>query len=218
MISAENLHIRSGTFSLANICFEIPTGSYCVLMGRTGCGKTTILEALCGLRTVTQGRILLMGEDVTSRKPARRGIGYVPQEGALFSTMTVREHIAFALRVRRQSDDAIAARVDEMADLLGLGDLLDRLPHNLSGGEKQRVALGRALSAGPGILCLDEPLSALDDESKEQMFDLLKSVQASTGVTTLHITHSRAEAKRLADCVLQLVDGVLESVDTATFS
>jgi len=186
---------------------DIPTGHYGVLMGKTGSGKTTLLEAICGLRAVTGGRIFLMGSEVTNLKPAGRGIGYVPQDRALFQTMTVREHLAFALTIRRWERAEIDRRVDELAELLGLQHLLVRKPQGLSGGEAQRVALGRALAFRPGILCLDEPLSALDDETRQEMYELLQKVQAHTGVTTLHVTHHRGEASRLADSILLLKNG-----------
>ncbi len=210
MITVANLTVRAGSFSLQNVSFHIPTGGYAALMGKTGIGKTTILEAICGLRRITSGSINLMDRLVTHLPPAQRGLGYVPQDRALFSTMTVWEHLAFALTVRQWSDEAIATRVEELADLLGLEKLLDRLPHGLSGGEAQRVALGRALSCHPPILLLDEPLSALDDETREEMYELLHSVRRLTGVTTLHVTHHLNEAKRLADQLLVLQNGVIE--------
>jgi ABC-type sugar transport system ATPase subunit len=148
-----------------------------------------------------------MGSEVTNLKPAGRGIGYVPQDRALFQTMTVREHLAFALTIRRWERAEIDRRVDELAELLGLQHLLVRKPQGLSGGEAQRVALGRALAFRPGILCLDEPLSALDDETRQEMYELLQKVQAHTGVTTLHVTHHRGEASRLADSILLLKNG-----------
>src|SRR5215203_3589521 len=119
-------------------------------MGRTGCGKTTLLEAICGLKPVRAGRVLLLGRDVTDLPPADRGVGYVPQDLALFPTMTVREHLGFALEVRRWDMTAAARRVEELTALLGIGHLLERKPPGLSGGEAQRVALGRALSFRPG--------------------------------------------------------------------
>jgi ABC-type sugar transport system ATPase subunit len=125
--------------------------------------------------------------------------------------MTVREHLAFPLAVRKSPKAVVLERVKEMADLLGLERLLDRKPFGLSGGERQRVALGRALAHHPGILCLDEPLSALDDETREEMYTLLRSVQERTGVTTLHVTHNLSEAKRLADKLLILRDGRIEA-------
>lgn len=207
MIAVTELCVRLGAFALEGLSFEVPGGCYGVLMGRTGSGKTTILEAICGLRPLAGGRIELMGRDVTRAKAAERGIGYVPQEGVLFQTMTVREHLAFALVIRKKPPAEIDSRVAELSELLGLEHLLDRLPPGLSGGESQRVALGRALAARPRILCLDEPLSALDDETREQMYGLLQEVQAREGVTTLHVTHSLSEANRLADKLLELKDG-----------
>jgi molybdate/tungstate transport system ATP-binding protein len=207
MIRLENLTVRVASFCLSGIDLEIPSGSYAVLMGRTGSGKTTVLEAICGLKPVAEGVIRLDGREVQHLKPAARGIGYVPQDRALFQTLTVRENLAFALRVRRWDRAASEARVEELARLLGLGLLLDRKPYGLSGGESQRVALGRALAARPGILCLDEPLSALDDETREEMYALLESVQRYAGVTILHVTHHRGEADRLADRVFHLQNG-----------
>jgi ABC-type sugar transport system ATPase subunit len=207
MIRVEQLSIQAGSFALRGLEFEVPTGQYAVLMGRTGVGKTTILEALCGLRRVAGGTMVLMGRDVTGLTPGERGIGYVPQDRALFQTMTVREHLAFALEIRKWRRPAIAERVRELAELLGIAHLLSRKPQGLSGGEAQRVALGRALAAHPNVLCLDEPLSALDDKTREEMYTLLELVQARTGVTTLHVTHNLGEAERLADKILLLQEG-----------
>jgi molybdate/tungstate transport system ATP-binding protein len=211
MIQVQGLSITAGTFSLNDVSFTVETGRYAALMGRTGCGKTTILEATCGLRPIKGGRISLMGRDVTHLRPADRGIGYVPQDKALFSTMTVREHLSFALEIRRCAKREIDARVNELSDLLRLSHLLNRRPGDLSGGESQRVALGRALSFRPGILLLDEPLSALDDQTREEMYELLNSVRQRTGVTTLHVTHHRGEAERLADQTLLLENGCVRA-------
>jgi ABC-type sugar transport system ATPase subunit len=210
MIAVEHLTVRVGAFALKDVGFEVPTGQYAVLMGRTGAGKTTLLEALCGLKPVTGGTIRLNERDVTGLKPAERGIGYVPQDRALFQTMTVREHLAFALVIRNASHELIQQRVTKLSRLLGIEHLLDRRPHGLSGGEAQRVALGRALSAQPAILCLDEPLSALDDETKQGMYELLEKVQQTTGVTILHVTHNLDEAKVLADRIFRLQNGRVE--------
>lgn len=212
MISIQNLSVHAGSFSMHEISFEIPPGKYCVLMGRTGSGKTTLLEAICGLKRVSAGAVRLLGEDVTRCKPSGRGIGYVPQDGALFSTMTVRQHLAFAPSIRHWPKAEVKARVDELAEQLGITGLLDRKPKGLSGGERQRVALGRALAARPGVLCLDEPLSALDEDTREDMCVLLESMQKLYEVTTLHITHSHREARRLADIVLWIRDGRVEAV------
>lgn len=206
MIRVENLSVAVGAFTIEDLSFDVATGRYAVLMGKTGSGKTTLVEAICGLRRVRSGRIVLLDRDVTRLKAADRGVGYVPQDLALFPTMTVREHLSFALEVRGQST-LIAERVAELSRLLRIEHLLERRPHGLSGGESQRVALGRALSFHPRILLLDEPLSALDQETREEMYKLLREVQQKTGVTTLHITHSPAEARRLADQLLILRDG-----------
>lgn len=209
MITVRNLSVTVGEFSLHDVSFEISTGSYGVLMGKTGSGKTTILECICGLRTLYSGRIFLMGREVTNLKPGERGIGYLPQDGALFTTMTVREHLTLALSIRSWRPKDVSRRVEELADLLGIDNLLERKPEGLSGGEIQRVALGRALSFHPEILCLDEPLIALDDQTHEEMCELLESVRYQTGVTTLHVTHSRSEMERLANQLYVVKDGTI---------
>ncbi|MBI2925585.1 MAG: ABC transporter ATP-binding protein [Verrucomicrobia bacterium] len=207
MITVENLAVRAGRFALSGISFTIPTGQCGFLMGKTGSGKTTILEAICGLKPLSHGRVCLMGQDVTDLKPAVRGVGYVPQDGALFPSMSVRDHLAFALAIRKWAAAAIEQRVSELAAMLGLEKLLERGPTGLSGGEAQRVALGRALASHPKVLCLDEPLSALDEETRAEMGEVLRTVRARTGVTILHVTHSLEEARKLADLVFVLRDG-----------
>jgi ABC-type sugar transport system ATPase subunit len=213
VIVVENMSVRAGDFKLRDVSLRVPTGGYGVLMGKTGSGKTTILESIIGLRSISSGKIFLDDRDVTDLQPAARGIGYVPQDGALFSTMTVRDQIALALTIRRVATHAIRQRVEELAEVLGITHLLDRKPHGLSGGERQRVALGRALSFRPRVLCLDEPLSALDDETRHQICELLANVQQVTGVTTLHITHNLHEAEMLADYRFRIRDGMIEAVD-----
>ena len=198
MIAIDNLHLRAGAFRLDGLSLTIGTSEYAVLMGKTGCGKSTLLEAVAGLKPAHAGRILLY-RDVTHLRPSERGAGYVPQDLALFPTLTVREHLAFALVVREWPQAAIERRIDELARLLGIAHLLGRHPQGLSGGEAQRVALGRALSFRPRVLLLDEPLSALDEDTRADMIALLRAVQRATGVTTLHVTHSLTEARRLAD-------------------
>jgi len=210
VIGFEFVTVRAGGFALNGVSFEVPDGGYAVLMGKTGSGKTTILEALCGLRPVASGRITLAGRDVTALRPGERGLGYVPQDRALFQTMTVRENLAFAPSVQGWTPADTDARVRELAELLRIESLLDRLPAGLSGGEAQRVAVGRALAARPKVLLLDEPLSALDDETWEGMIGLLGQVRKATGVTTLHVTHRREEARRLADRVFVLADGAVQ--------
>mgnify|MGYP001614480955 FL=1 len=216
MIRFDTLSWHAGAFRLDGISFTVPSGRYAVLMGQTGCGKTTLLEILCGLRQPANGRVFIGGRDVTGLPPGERGIGYVPQDGAMFPTMTVREQIGFALAIRRRSGAEIAARVKELADQLGVAHLLDRLPQHLSGGERQRVALGLALAAKPSVLLLDEPLSALDEELRDDLAALLKRVQRELGLTALHITHSRHEAAQLADVMFRLESGRVEETPPAS--
>lgn len=210
MIRLEDISIRAGIFKLEGISLHITAGQYGILMGPTGCGKTTLLEIICGLRRPDSGCVLINGNDVTRAKPAERGIGYIPQDGALFTHMTVRDQLGFALRVRGWSRDDEQARVAELAEQLGIAHLLDRKPVGLSGGEIQRVAMGRALAFRPNILCLDEPLSALDHETRLSMCDLLQDIRKQTGVSCVHVTHDLNEAARLADAVFRLEGGVIK--------
>ena len=213
-IEVANLAIRQGKFVLADISFSVPTGQYAVLMGKSGCGKTTLLEAIAGLRPLAGGSIRLTGRDATHLRPAERHVGYVPQDGAFFETMTVRDNLGFALAVRGEQRAAIAKRVDELAVRLEIGHLLDRWPRLLSGGEKQRVALGRALASRPPVLLLDEPLGSLDDDTRDHLLGLLDRLRHSRVATVLHVTHNRSEAERLGDVRLQMDDGKLSSSRT----
>ena len=207
MIHLHNLTIRQGTFALSGVSLAVPAGHYAVLMGKSGCGKTTVLEAIAGLRALEAGAITLAGRDVTRLRPADRHVGYVPQDGALFPAMTVRENLGFALDVRGRSSAEIETRVVELSEWLELAPLLDRRPHFLSGGEKQRVALGRALASRPPVLLLDEPLASLDDSTRDHLVAVLARLRDAREVTVLHVTHNRAEADRLADAVFRLENG-----------
>jgi len=207
MIQLCDVAVTAGEFSLSGISFHVDAGQYAVLMGQTGRGKTTILESICGLRNIKSGRILVHGSDVTNASPADRQIGYVPQDLALFPTLNVRQHLEFALRLRKKPATEIAERVSELADVLGIEHLLGRNIRGLSGGESQRVALGRALSFRPAVLLLDEPLSALDEATRYEIHDVLKRVKDKSHVTTLHVTHSVEDAEALADRRLTLIDG-----------
>lgn len=215
MIELADISIRSGTFSLTKVNLEVPAGTYAVLMGGTGQGKTTLLEAICGLKPVSGGCVRLAGTEVSSWRPGDRGVGYVPQDLALFPSLTVRGHLEFALRVRRSSRAALRERVAELAHLLEIEPLLDRSIRGLSGGESQRVALGRALSFRPRVLLLDEPLNALDEATRDRLCELLRSIQQGSGLTTLHVTHSRTEAQVLADKLFILADGKLREAPLA---
>jgi len=207
VIAVEGLSIRQAAFALEGVTFTVPTGAYAALMGPTGTGKTTVLEAIAGLRTPTAGRIRLTGRDVTALPPAARNVGYVPQDAALFKTMTVRENLAFALVVRSAPRKEIDARVTELADRLGLTALLGRYAVSLSGGEAQRIALGRALASRPPVLLLDEPLNAVDELTRDRMGAILKDVRSSGETTVLHVTHSQTEADLLGTLLLKIENG-----------
>ena len=212
MLSCERISIVAGSFRLSDVGFVVPQGAFGVLMGATGSGKTTLLEAICGLRKLKSGTIRLNGDNITDWPISTRGIGYVPQDGAVFPRMTVRENLGFGLMMRRAGRRAIDAAVEPLAEQLSIANLLDRQAVRLSGGEAQRVALGRALAVSPRLLLLDEPLSALDESTRGQLTELLKRVQRERGVTALHVTHSRQEANALADVLLQLADGLVVEV------
>lgn len=209
MIELSHVTIHSGEFRLTDINLRVDTGDYAVLMGKTGCGKTTLLEAICGLRSIDSGTIYLHGRNVTKLSPAKRLVGYVPQNLGLFTTKTVHEHLTFAPKLHGRSPNWINAKTAHLASLLGIEHLLKRSVINLSGGEAQRVALGRALSFEPPCLLLDEPLSALDESTRDDAYQLLKRVREETSVTTLHVTHSSQEAKLLATRLFEISNGCL---------
>jgi molybdate/tungstate transport system ATP-binding protein len=212
MIDVDRLSLQQGQFRLENVSLHVPKGRYALLMGKTGCGKTTVLEAVAGLRSIASGRIRLNERDVTYAAPGDRDIGYVPQDGALFSTMSVRDNLAFALTIRDQPIAKINVRVNELADWLQISHLLARRAVGLSGGETQRIALGRALANHPPVLLMDEPLSSLDEETRERMIEILKELPRRADVTVLHITHSSEEANRLGDLIYRLHDGRVETL------
>ncbi len=205
MIELSKVNIRVGEYRLQDLSFRVDSGKYAVLMGKTGIGKTTILEAICGLRPIRSGQILINGTNVARWSPADRNVGYTPQDLALFPTLSVREHLEFSMRLRSFPRKEIDSRVAELSELLGIGKLLERRIKGLSGGEAQRIALGRALSFKPSLLLLDEPLSALDAQTRESTQSLLRDVNRHTGVTVLHVTHNQEDADALADLCLQLI-------------
>ena len=210
MIELEQLSIVQGDFSLRDINISIPQQAYAILMGQTGSGKTSLIETICGLRRPSGGRILIDGQEVTRLAPSQRQIGYVPQDSALFPTMKVERQIGFGLEVRKVNPADRKKRVNEIAELLQLTPLLERSPRGLSGGELQRVALARAIAFRPRLLCLDEPLSSLDQAARQSMIELLRSVHQSEQVTVLHITHSSTQCQQLGTVELRLADGEIE--------
>ncbi len=213
MVHIENLDVTLGEFRLRDIDLDIAGREYFVVLGPTGAGKTVLIECIAGLIDPDRGRILLDGRDVTGLPPERRRVGYLPQDYALFPHLTVRENLGFGLMIQKRAGE-IPVKIERYAALLGIGHLLDRLPFKLSGGEKQRVALGRALAIDPNLMLLDEPLAALDVATRERIGDELRQIHDRTGITTLHICHNFDETIRLADRVALVHQGRLVQIGT----
>jgi molybdate/tungstate transport system ATP-binding protein len=196
-----------GAFHLGPTDLDLPSGAYGVLMGATGSGKTTLLELIAGLAPLTAGYLSIAGQPSNNLRPADRGVGYLPQDGVLFNTMTVAEHLDFAPRFSGWDKTQRRERVAELAERLGLTALLERKPVGLSGGERQRVGLGRALAGRPRLLLLDEPLAALDEQMHSELCQYLASVHEDQDVTVLHVTHNSQEAERLGTHHFRISEG-----------
>lgn len=208
----ENLAVDLGQFKLNDINLTLETGDFFALMGPTGAGKSVLLEALVGLVPQTVGEIYVDGRKITNLPPEERGIGIVYQDYALFPHLSVLDNIRYGLKFHPQVESGDA--VDDLVSLLGLGHLLYRYPATLSGGEQQRVALARALVVKPAILLLDEPLSALDPNFRQELRVHLKNLHAASGATFLMVTHDFSEALSLAQHATIMADGALEQVGT----
>jgi ABC-type Fe3+/spermidine/putrescine transport system ATPase subunit len=201
MIRIDGLNYSVGAFALQDISLEVNRGEYFVLLGPSGSGKTLLLECLCGLNRIDAGTIELAGSRVEQWEPRHRGLGYLPQDYALFPHRTVRQNIAFGPRALGWSRAQTADRVDELLERFDLAPLADRLPARLSGGEKQRVALARAMAVRPQVLLLDEPVSALDESTRDTLCRELKQTQVASGMTTVHVCHNFVEMLAVADRV-----------------
>ncbi len=198
------------TTALQSMSLRIEPGSFCVLLGPSGCGKSTTLRIIAGLESATSGRVLIDGHDVTHRPPAQRGIAMVFQNYALFPHLSVGQNIGFGLSVRKVPKAEAAQRVAQAADMLGLSHLLERRPAQLSGGQQQRVALGRALVAQARVCLMDEPLSNLDAQLRQEMRTELRELQQRLGLTVVYVTHDQTEAMSMADQVVLLNQGRVE--------
>jgi len=212
MIRTEELTFRVGTFQLDRLTIDIPAGKYFVLLGPPGAGKSIFLECLCGLRRVDSGRVFLAGQDVTHTEPRRRGIGYVPQDYALFPHLSVTQNIAFGLRLRRYEHSELTTRIKDITQLLGIQHLLPRRITGLSGGEQQRVALARALVLQPKILLLDEPVCALDEAMRQEVCVQLLRIQRQLQLTVVHVSHNLEEAFSVADLAAILREGRFQQI------
>jgi multiple sugar transport system ATP-binding protein len=194
---------------LDQVSFVVDDGEFAVLLGPSGCGKTTLLRCVAGLEKADKGEVYLGEELVNDLSPMERDLAMVFQGFSLFPTMTARENIAFPLNVRRVGKQAVDERVNEVARTLGIEHLLDKSPKDFSGGEQQRVAIGRAIVREPKAFLMDEPLSNLDAPLRAQLRSELKRLQKDIGVTTLYVTHDQAEALALADKIGVLNRGTL---------
>jgi len=192
---------------------SVEKGEFVSLLGPSGCGKTTTLQMIAGFVEVTSGRILLDGRDITHAKPASRGLGVVFQSYALFPHMTVKDNVAFGLRMRKVPNGELHQRVDRVLKLVRLDPHAERYPRELSGGQRQRVALARALVIEPPVLLLDEPLSNLDANLREEMQFEIRRIQREVGITTLMVTHDQSEALSISDRVVVMQAGRITQID-----
>jgi iron(III) transport system ATP-binding protein len=208
-----NVTKRFGAFTaLDDVSIDIHQGEFVCFLGPSGCGKTTLLRAISGLDIQTHGTVEQNGQDISALPPAQRDFGIVFQSYALFQNLTVAANIAYGLENRRQPKAEIQRRVKELLELIGLPDSGHKYPGQLSGGQQQRVALARALAVSPGLLLLDEPLSALDAKVRAHLRDEIKTLQRRLGITTIMITHDQEEAISMADRIVVMRDGRIEQI------
>lgn len=198
--------------ALDNVDFEVPSGSLTALLGPSGSGKSTLLRAIAGLDQPDTGTITINGRDVTDVPPQRRGIGFVFQHYAAFKHLTVRDNVAFGLKIRKRPKAEIREKVDNLLEVVGLAGFQTRYPNQLSGGQRQRMALARALAVDPQVLLLDEPFGALDAKVREDLRAWLRRLHDEVHVTTVLVTHDQAEALDVADRIAVLNKGRIEQV------
>src|SRR6186713_2416331 len=212
-LSIRNLTKKYGHFAaLENFSLEISSGEFMVLLGPSGCGKTTVLRCIAGLTDITSGEIHIGGELVNKLPPKDRDVAMVFQNYSLYPHMNVYDNIAFPLKMRKVQKKQIYDMVQKIADLLNISNLLQRKPKEISGGQMQRVALGRALVREPKVFLMDEPLSNLDAKLRMYMRSEIKKLQKKVGITTLYITHDQIEAMSMADKVAVMNGGLLQQV------
>ncbi|NWB47514.1 ABC transporter ATP-binding protein [Pseudomonas gingeri] len=214
-ISVQNLKkTYAGTTVFSDINCEIAKGEFVTLLGPSGCGKSTLLRCIAGLTPVDSGKILLDGQDIVPLSPQKRSIGMVFQSYALFPNMTVEQNVAFGLKMQKVNADDSHKRVMEALKLVELHDFAARYPHQLSGGQCQRVALARSLVTRPRLLLLDEPLSALDARIRKHLREQIRAIQRELGLTTIFVTHDQEEALTMSDRIFLMNQGkIVQSGD-----
>lgn len=208
-VCLKDLSFRIGDFSMRDLSLKVRCGEYYVLTGPNGAGKTILVKLIAGLLRPDRGEVWIQGRPVTDLPPWKRNIGYVPQDGLLFPNYTVARNIDFGLRMRHAKAKHRKQEVARIADILEITHLLDRRIEGLSGGEQQKVALARALILNPTLLLLDEPVSAIHEESRDPLCKQLKRIHTQLKITTLHVSHNRDETSLLADRVGIMMNGTL---------
>jgi sulfate transport system ATP-binding protein len=212
-ISIRRVTKRFGDFvALDSVSLAIPGGSLTALLGPSGSGKSTLLRAIAGLETPDSGDIYIAGRDTTKLTPQKRGVGFVFQHYAAFKHMTVRDNVAFGLKIRKRPKKEVAARVDELLSLVQLEGFADRYPAQLSGGQRQRMALARALAVEPKVLLLDEPFGALDARVRKDLRVWLRGLHDQTHTTTVIVTHDQEEAMEVSDRIAVMNKGRIEQI------
>ena len=210
-LSVKKVNKHFGKFqALKDVNFDVQEGEFVCILGPSGCGKTTLLRVIAGLESQSEGEINQNNKNISQLPPDQRDFGIVFQSYALFPNLTVKNNISFGLKTRKQNKEAIDSRVDELLNLVGLSDHINKYSAQLSGGEQQRVALARALAPSPGLLLLDEPLSALDAKVRQHLRLEIKNLQRKLGVTTIMVTHDQEEALTMADRIILMNKGVIE--------
>lgn len=214
-LTVSNISKSFGSFqALKEASFSVNEGELVCILGPSGCGKTTLLRVIAGLEEQNSGEIVQKGVTISNLPPDQRDFGIVFQSYALFPNLTIKKNIIFGLQTRNQSSEIIENRLNELLSLIGLESHKNKYPAQLSGGEQQRVALARALAPSPGLLLLDEPLSALDAKVRQFLRLEIKNLQKKLGVTTIMVTHDQEEALSMADRIILMNKGVIEQIGT----
>jgi molybdate/tungstate transport system ATP-binding protein len=213
MLRVKNLFLKEGDFTLGEISFEVDTNSYFVILGKTGSGKTMLLESIAGLRDGMKGKIYCNDDDITYLAPEKRNFGFVYQDFMLFPNMSVEKNIKYSARFKKITNEK--ELFDDLINFLHIKELLKRDVKHLSGGEKQRVAIARAIYSRPKLLLLDEPLSAVDPTFRSSIMKLLKNIASRYKTTVVHVTHNFKEASFLADRIAVMLDGKILQIGKA---